>query len=56
MDTVCDCTFEKLLLKPFGSLNFDNKKRIIEVGKPTPKLPYLMTKSKNYIRTFNYEY
>ena len=52
----CNCVIEKLLLKPFGSLRFDNKKNIIEEGIPTPKLPDLITKSKTYVRTFKYEY
>lgn len=55
-NTICECAIEKLFLKPFSSLNFDEKKSIIELGRPTPKLPDLTTKSKNYVRTFKYEY
>jgi len=46
----------KIIFKAFGSLNFDNKKSIIEIGSNTKKLPYLTTKLKNYVRTLQYEY
>jgi hypothetical protein len=55
-NTICECAIEKLFLKPFSSLNFDKKKSIIKSGRPTPKLSNLTTKSKNYVRTFKYEY
>lgn len=43
-NAICECAIEKLFLKPFSSLNFDEKKSIIELGRPTPKLPDLTTK------------
>lgn len=56
-NTICECAIDKLFLKPFGSLNFDEKKSIINIGRPTAKLPYLTAKSKNYVRTyFKYEH
>jgi len=56
-NTICECAIEKLFLKPFSSLNFGEKKIITVLGRPTPKLlPDLTTKSKNYVRTFRYEY
>jgi hypothetical protein len=45
-NTICEYAIEKLFLKPFGSLHFDEKKSIIEIGRPMPKLLY--TKKKNY--------
>lgn len=56
MDTECNCVIESLLLKPFQSLSFDKKKCIIETGRPMPNLSTLVTKSKNYVRSFKYEY
>ena len=56
MNTVCECAIEKLFLKLFSSLNFNEKVSIIEVGRPTPNLPFSMIKSKNYIQGFKYEY
>lgn len=46
----------KIIFKAFWVTEFDEKKSIIEIGRPTPKLPCLTTKSKNYVRTFKYEY
>ena len=48
----CNCVLESLWKTPFGGLNYSNKCDILKQGRPTPQLPTLSTKTKNYTRHF----
>lgn len=53
--TLCECVVCNLVLKGFGTSNFEEKKQIILRGRPTPALPKLTKQTKLYIRHFQTE-
>jgi hypothetical protein len=55
-DDVCDCVVEDLLKESFSSRDFDSKKKIVKVGRPTPFLTKMVKQSKNRFRHFSYSW
>lgn len=50
--SILECIIEKLHERPFSTRPFQEKKSIIQEGRPTPELPDLVHKSKNCTRHF----